>query len=297
MNFLSRLRPLDIVLITALVLTAVVWVASSNSDGDSSSIGDVDLVAWQNARDGVSEAFRSGNLQSAKASLRFAAEVVAPANDGGAAGLRAFADAMQSMDYAAAVLAFGALDPSTVNNPFFDEIYSTVLGLLFFPDFPIGQSASGAEWAQANLIVPGQPVEQFWGTSTWTLPASIPESAGEVDIAFPEMDFTGKLMLAVDGDLIQISLVFLGPLADSDIVGIGLGTIGAGEDGGLRGTVVASEPGTVVVSLSPEFLPENVRLLQAADEIGIFINFPGERRFILRLEVGDSGREILGNAL
>ncbi|MHA1559812.1 MAG: hypothetical protein ACTSWI_03970 [Alphaproteobacteria bacterium] len=298
MRFLSRLRPIDIVLIAALVLTAVVWVASSGSDGDSSSISDVDLVAWQNARDGVSEAFSSGNLQSAKASLRIAADVVEPANDGGAAGMRAFADALQSVDYAAADLALNSLNPIPANSPFFEEIYFTVFVQLFYPEFPIGQPAPGAEWAHANLIGPAQPVEQYWGTSTWSLPPSIPESAGEIDIALPDLDFAGKLTFAVDGDAIQMSLIFLGPLADLDIIEVGgFWAIDSGEDASLAGTIVAAEAGAVVMSLSPEFLADNVRLLQNADEIGILIDLSGGTRFILRIEVGDSGREILADNL
>lgn len=298
MNFLSRLRPIDIILITALVLTAVVWVASSGSDRDSSSIRDVDLIAWQNARDGVSEAFTSGNLQSAKASLRIAADVVEPANDGGAEGMRAFADALESIDYAAADRALTSLNPIPANSPFFEEIYFTIFVQLFYPDFPIGQSAAGTEWAQANLIVPAQPVEQFWGASTWTLPSNIPESVGEVDISFPEMDFTGKLMFAITGNTIQMSLIFLGPLADLDIVEVGgFWAIDDGEDASLAGTIMSTEAGMVVMSLAPEFLADNIRLLQNADEIGILIDLSGGTRFILRIEVGDSGREILANAL
>jgi len=212
--------------------------------------------------------------------------------------MRAFADALQSIDYAAADRALSSLNPIPANSPFFEEIYFTIFVQLFYPEFPIGQSTPGAEWAQANLIVPAQPVEQFWGTSTWTLPPSIPESVGEVDIAFPDMDFTGKLMFAIAGDTIQMSLIFLGPMADLDIVEVGgFWAIDDGEDASLAGTIVLAEAGTVVMSLSPEFLADNIRFLQNADEIGILIDLSGGTRFILRLEVGDSGREILGNAL
>ena len=298
MSILSRLRPIDIILIAALILTAVVWVASSGTDGDGSSIADVDLIAWQNARDGVSEAFSSGNLQSAKASLRHAADVAEPANDGGADGMRAFADALQSIDYAEADLALNSLDPFPANSPFFEEIYFTIFVQLFYPEFPIGDPAPGAEWAQANLIVPAQPVEQDWGTSTWSLPANIPESVGEIDIALPGIDFTGKLIFAIEGDAILMSLIYLGPLAALDIVEVGgFWAIDDGEDAALTGEIVAAEAGTFVTSLAPEFLADNIRLLQNADEIGILIDLSGGTRFILRIEVGDTGREILNTSL
>ena len=112
------------------------------------------------------------------------------------------------------------------------------------------------------------------------------------------MDFTGKLMFAITGNTIQMSLIFLGPLADLDIVEVGgFWAIDDGEDASLAGTIMSTEAGMVVMSLAPEFLADNIRLLQNADEIGILIDLSGGTRFILRIEVGDSGREILANAL
>ncbi len=298
MKALGRLTLLDIGLIAALILTGVLWYMSSSSDSSRGSLEDVDLTAWGTAMESLSDALGTGSLQATRAAIQVAAEIAEPANDGAADNLRLFADSLQGVDLTAADLAFGEVGPVALRSRLFEDFYLTVLLTLSYPPFPIGDPESGAEWTHANVVLPNEPIRQYWGTTRWSLPADIPESAGEADIAIPEIDLTGKLMLADDGEAMQLALVFLGPLAEYDIAGIGgFWTSDGDELASLTGTIVSAQPGTIVMALDPNARAENVRLLRNADEVGLSIELAGDRGLILRFEVGDSGRSVINAGL
>lgn len=298
MKALARLTLLDVGLIAALILTGVLWYLSANSESGRGSLDDVDSAAWATAMENLADALQTGSLQATRSAIYAAADVAMPANDGAAEGLRTFADSLQSVELTAADLALGDVDTTAYRSPLFAQFYYVVLATLSYPPFPAGDPASGAEWTQANIVGPDDPGSQYWGTARWTLPAEIEESVGEADIAMPDADLTGKLMLADDGETMQVALVFLGPLAQYDILDIdGFWASDGNELILLTGTIASAAPGTVVMALAPEAREDNIRLLQNAVEIGIAIAFAGDRSLLLRVEIGDSGRSIIDAGL
>lgn len=288
MKFLGRLTLLDVGLIVALVVTGVLWAISSGSD-NRGSFDDVDQVAWERAVSAVADAFASTNLATSRAALLAAADVAAPANDAGAEGIRAFAIALTDTGVAAIETALSAVDTSALNSQFFAGAFQTAWLAAHIPRFPIGRPDVGTEWAQANLSSPNDPLAQFWGSTVWSLPVDMTESIGEADVALEGIDFSAKLMIAVNGGEVEISLVYVGALAEPGVLDFGFWVIGQEEVNELDGPVVARDPGVISRAIESDGLG----LIARADELVAAFILADNRQLELRVQVGETGRAVL----
>lgn len=300
MQHLRRLTLFDIGLIVALIVTGVLWALSrSDAPPDADEIiANLDLAAWDETTDLMVDALLAGNLRGVQSALESGADLAEAAGDRtGAGGLRRFSSSLTRVDLASIELGLARLDPFP-DSPLFANLYIALWAPLFAPPIPRASPEAGAEWSQINAVAPETPTEQYWGTAVWYLPESVADSAGEADIDIPGLGLTAKLMFAIDGDDIQMTLVFIGPLDDAEITGaVGFWVTTGADQTLLTGNALTLSEGLVQLRLAPGARDDNVAALLAADEIGLAINFTGDRQYFLRIEVGESGRALLGRTL
>jgi hypothetical protein len=295
-QLLRRLTLVDLGLIAALLLTAILWVNShaGPATNDTAILGS---PAWLDVKQRLADAVDDRNLGNVQSALASAADVAGAAGDRTTANLiRQLSAALVAVDINSLEQALPPIDP-VANAPFAD-IFFTIWTPLFYPPFPIGSAALGAEWAHINVITPNLPIAQYWGSTNWQLPDGIPESAGEADIDIPELGLRAKLMFAVSGDELLMTLMFLAPPDDTAIVdSVGVWIISGGERTIITGEPVMADAGLAQLSLSPQTSRTDIDLLQAADELGIVANFAGNRSYVLRIELGDTGQALFRRTL
>jgi hypothetical protein len=298
-HILRRLTLVDLALIAALIVTGILWLnARSSVPSEDAIIANLDIAAWQQATADAADATAAGNLPGVQSALARAADIAEAAGDTGAAtGIRSFSASLTGIDIGAVEQALIALDPFP-NRRLFRLAYLAMWEPLFYPSMPTSPPEPEREWAHMNVLEPGASVAQYWGTAHWYLPESVDDSAGEADVVFPELGLTGKLMFAVDGDTIQMTLVFTGPFDGEEATGAaGFWTALGNEETLLIGEPLLVGDGVAIMVLSPRARDENVELLQTAEEIGLGIDFAGDRHFVLRIEIGESGRELFRESL
>jgi len=300
-QFLRRLTLIDLALVAALIVTGILWLNARNSvPDDNAIIANLDAAAWQQATADAADATAAGNLPGVQSALARAAELAETAGDAAAAGgIRSLSATLTGIDIGAVERALAALDPFP-DRPLFRAVYLAIWDPLFYPPMPAAPPQPEREWAHINVLDPGAEVAQYWGSTYWFLPESLDDTAGEADIAFPELGLTGKLMFAVDGENIQMTLVFTGPFDGEQATNAAGFWIAIGnEETLLIGEPLLVGDGVAIMILSPRARDENIELLQTAEEIGLGIDFAGDRHFVLRIEVGETGqrlfRETLGN--
>ena len=311
MNLLRRLTLLDLALFAALIMTGVLLVANRTAEpgpdlGALFDIDNVDLAAWEDARDKVSAAFTARDLAAARSALETAAQIAEQGDDAEtAAWLRSLAVNLRSVDIAALEQRIGAIGTFPLSR-LLAEIYLDISMPLISP--PFSQTSPGVrlEWAHLILSTPGRPIGEFWGTASWYMPDGVPESGGVVAIVFPDLGFDAKLMLSLDGDDIHLSLVFTGLLDDVTITdatvfwtrnALDYRDEAQRNEVALEGAVFAGDAGTIVMRLAPEARVDNLSRLRTADEFALGIDFAGDSSLLLRIEVGDSGRALLAESL
>ena len=300
MQYLRRHTLLDDGLIVALIVTGVLWALSrSAAPPDQAAIeANLDVMAWDQAMDLAVNAAITGSLDGVRSALRSASNAAEAAGDAiGAGGMLSLAAALPRVDLTAVEQGLIEIVPFPESR-LFALAYLAIWTPLFYPPIPTGAPEAGAEWAQINVLTPTEPTTQYWGTARWYQPESVADSAGEADIDIPELGLTGKLMFAIDGGDILITLVFTGPLDDARIVGTTAFWI---VEGRTQKDLVGAPPvvgdGFVQVALAPQARDDNVDALRTADEISVRIDFIGDRYYVLRIELGESGRALLGRSL
>lgn len=302
MNILRRLTPLDFALFAALILTGLLWFASSetvpNFASDPLAANPEIAQLWDDASERTIAAFNSGSLAAAQSALEAAAIVADSANDDASAiGIRAFSAALQGTDLAAietAMMRFGAAPLGRL----FAELILDIWLPLLYPDFPLGDPVLGEDWVHMNLIYPDAPIAQYWGAANWSEPAIADQIGAEADIRIEEIGLAAKLMLAVGGDSPQLALVFSGPLDDATPTEIaGFWTIDDGDQAALAGEFIRVDQGAIVMTLSEADRARNLELLRNADEIGVAIDFPNGSTFMLRIEIAADARSVLAGVL
>jgi hypothetical protein len=282
----------DLLLVAALIVTGVLWVSSRSAPApDSTEL----LVDLESATIALVTASAAGDLGGVKAALNSAAEVAATIGDSPTAGgLRQLSAALADVEIAAVERALAAVNPLP-NTQLFADLYIALWTPLFYPDMPIVTPVPGAEAAHVNYIVPRANTAQYWGTTIWSMPANVPESFGEADVDFPEFGLTGKLMFAHSANGMQITFVFQGPHDDAAIAAAdGFWIVrGADAQSRLLGDELQFGQGFVALIAAANLSDENAEMLRDAAEIVLPIEFEDGERYILRFEVGETGRAVL----
>ena len=300
MQLLRRLTLVDLALVAALIVTGILW-ASSRSDSPpdpSAIIANLDMTAWNQATALATGQTAAGNLRGVQSALDSAANIAEAAGDRiAASGIRSFAATMTGINVGAVQQALAGLVPFP-DSPLFADVYLAIWTPLFYPAMPVAPPEPGAEWVHLNVVTPRPPVDQHWGTANWYLPEGVTDSAGEADLTIPDLGLNGKLMFAIGGDDLQMTLVFTGPLDDETIIGaVGFWIASGDEEALLVGEPLLVGDGVVIMALLPAARDRNNQLLQTADEIRLAIDFSGDRRYVFRIEVGDTGRALLRETL
>ena len=293
MKFLNRLSFLDLALIAALLATGIIWAVTRDRAG---SISDIDFDAWAAARTAAVEAFKAGDLDAAKGALEQTAVVAEPAKDDAAAGIRSLAATLTSTDINAFSAALDALSP-VPQSALFQDLYFAIWTPLFFPDFPDGPPAAGAEWVQVTAASANSTITQYWGNAVWSLPAAAAITGFEANVSVPDIGLDGTLGLDDGADGMILSFV-LGDIIDGAAITDANGFWAGGADGEplLAGSIASTDNNTIVMQLAPEARADNLDRLRNADEIVLVIEYDNGERVFLRFQVGNTGRAIIAEA-
>jgi hypothetical protein len=252
-------------------------------------------ISTPGRRTAIVDAVAAGDLGAAKANLEQAAVLAEPAKDDAAAGIRAYTALLNGTDIGAVEAALNAMN-SVPQSVLFQDLYLAIWTPLFYPDFPDRQAAPGAEWVQVNAATPDGPIEQYWGTVTWSLPADAAVNGFDAAASVPDIGLAGTLALT-DGDTMALSFASNALFGGATITNaIGFWTTNDDSESLLSGTITSIADGVVIMTLSAGARADNLDRLRTANEIGLAIDYETGQRVIIRFQLGDTGRAVIAEA-